>query len=237
MAKLSNYSVLVFDCYGTLVDWESGVLDALQPLLALNTASVPRDHLLTVFHECEAAQQAKTPHLPYRDLLAAVHPQVAARLGFREPTVEANQAFGASIGTWPAFPDSVNALRRLGEHYKLVILSNVDRQSFAVTNAGPLQNTPFDLVITAQDVGSYKPDLRNFEFMLAAVGEKFGMGKEQIIQTAQSQFHDHHPARQMGIKSSWIVRPGALMGNTADEMYDWKFDTLGQMADALTAEI
>lgn len=236
MSRLSDYRVLTFDCFGTIVDWEKGCLDNLQPLLDANNASFSREHLLTVYHECEASQQAKTPDMPYDQVLATIHPQIAAKLSLAAPTAEQSAAFGASVGSWPAFPDSVDALRRLGKHFKLVILSNVDRASFARTNAGPLQGLPFDLIITAQDVGSYKPDLRNFEYMIREVGEKFGADKGQIIQTAQSQYHDHHPAKKMGIKSSWIVRPGAVMGNRAEEIYDWKFDTLGEMADALEAE-
>ncbi|KAK2608858.1 hypothetical protein QQS21_002571 [Conoideocrella luteorostrata] len=236
MSRLSDYKVLTFDCYGTLVDWETGVLEGLRPVLEANKATFSREQLLAVFHECETAQQTKTADLTYDKLLTSVHAQVAAKLNLPAPSVAENEAFGSSVGNWPAFPDSVDALHRLSKHYKLVILSNVDRESFAKTNAGPLRGVPFDLIITAQDVGSYKPNFGNFEYMLREVDANFGVGKDHIIQTAQSQFHDHQPARKMGIKSSWIVRPGATMGNRADEIYDWKFDTLGQMADALEAD-
>ncbi|KKY25664.1 putative haloalkanoic acid [Diplodia seriata] len=236
MSKLSDFRLLCFDVYGTLIDWESGVLAGLQPLLDANSASFPREHLLHVYHEAERTQQAADPGMRYAQLLTTIHPQVAERLGLQQPTAAQNEVFGRSVGSWPAFPDTVDALRRLSKHYKLVVLSNVDRDSFSRTNAGPLQGVPFDLVVTAQDVGSYKPDLRNFEHMLREVEATFGIKKEQVLQTAQSQFHDHHPAREMGIKSSWIVRPGAIMGNRAGEVYDWKFNTLGDMADALERE-
>lgn len=239
MAKLTDYRALTFDCFGTIVDWESGVVAALQPLLNTNSAnaSFTRQQLLAVHHECEAAQQALTPDLNYDQLLAAIHPHIAAKLGLKAPSAEESAAFGSSVGFWPAFPDSLDALRRLSKHYKLVILSNVDRGSFARTNAGPLEGFHFDLIITAQDVGSYKPDQRNFEYMLREVQKKFKIDKSQVIQTAQSQFHDHHPAKKMALKSSWIVRPGATMGNMEDEVYDWKFDTLGDMAEELEAEL
>ncbi|CAH0036575.1 unnamed protein product [Clonostachys solani] len=238
MAKLTDYKVLTFDCFGTIVDWEAGVLAGIQPFLASHNAadSFSREKLLTVYHEAEAAQQAATPDLTYDALIAKILPQIATKLGLPQPTDEQSIAYGKTVGEWPAFPDSVDALRRLSKHFKLVILSNVDRASFSRTNSGPLQGVPFDLIITAQDVGSYKPDLRNFEYMFEQVKSKLSFEKNQIIQTAQSQFHDHQPAKKMGIKSSWIVRPGAVMGNRADEIYDWKFDTLGQMADALEAE-
>lgn len=237
MSRLTDYRVLTFDCFGTIVDWESGVLTALKPLLDANNAAFSREQLLNAYHECEAAQQIKTPDLKYDQLLATVHPQLAAKLGLKAPTSEESAAFGASVGSWPAFPDSVDALHRLSKHFKLVILSNVDRTSFSKTTSGPLKGVPFNLIITAQDIGSYKPDLRNFEYMLREVKEKFGAEMGEVIQTAQSQFHDHHPARKMGIKSSWIVRPGAVMGNCGEKVFNWKFDTLGEMADALEAEM
>ncbi|KAF4976628.1 hypothetical protein FZEAL_6742 [Fusarium zealandicum] len=237
MSRLSDYRLLSFDVYGTLIDWETGILDALQPLLGANNANIPREHILGVDHELERAQQTKTPDMKYSDLLATIHPQIAERLGLSKPTAEQDRAFGDSISRWPAFPDTVDALRRLGKHYKLVVLSNVDRESFAGSNSGPLEGVPFDLIITAEDVGSYKPDINNFEYMLREVESKFGIAKAQILQTAQSQFHDHQPAKKMGIKSSWIDRAGAAMGNLDSPIYDWKFATLGEMADALEKDI
>jgi len=236
MARLSDFKALCFDVYGTLIDWETGILTNLRPILGTNT-DFSREKLLDVIHECERSQQAITPDLKYHELLTTIHPQIAEKLGLPKPSSEQSKAFGASVGNWPAFPDSVEALKRLGQHYKLVVLSNVDRESFSRSNSGPLKGTKFDLVITAQDVGSYKPNLNNFEYMIREVNEKFSVPKDQILQTAQSQFHDHHPAKQVGIRSSWIVRPGAVMGNRSDTVYDWKFDTLGEMADAVEAEL
>jgi len=236
MSNLSDYSLLSFDVYGTLIDWETGVLNGLKPLLEANNAEFSREHLLKVYHEAEAAQQDKTPNLAYSELLTTIHPQIAERLSLSS-TKEQDKAFGDSVGSWPAFPDTVDALRRLGKHYKLVVLSNVDRESFSGSNSGPLQSIPFDLVITAQDVGSYKPSPRNFEYMLREVESKFGVTKEKVLQTAQSQYHDHQPAKKFGIKSSWIERPGAIMGNRENPVYDWRFATLGDMADALEKEL
>lgn len=236
MSKLSDYRLLCFDVYGTLIDWESGIISALSPILSKTTTTFTREHLLTIYHELESAQQTATPELPYSDLLAQIHPTLAARLGLDPPTDEENRAFGDSVGTWPAFPDTVDALRRLSKHYKLVVLSNVDRASFAKSNAGSLQGVPFDMVLTAQDIGSYKPDQRNFEYMLEAVEREFGVAQGQVLQTAQSQFHDHFPARKAGIKSVWIERSGALMGNLEEPNFDWRFGSLGEMADAVDAD-
>jgi 2-haloalkanoic acid dehalogenase type II len=236
MTNLKDYNLLCFDVYGTLIDWESGIIAALQPILSKTTTQYTRSHLLTIYHELESAQQKQTPDLPYSDLLARIHPILAAQLGLPTPSSEENNQFGNSVGTWPAFPDTVDALRRLSKHYKLVVLSNVDRGSFAKSNAGSLQNVPFDLIITAQDIGSYKPALRNFEYMLDAVKREFDLGASQVLQTAQSQFHDHQPARKVGVKSVWIERPGALMGNKGEPIFDWRFNTLGEMADAVDRE-
>ncbi|KAG9667161.1 HAD-like protein, partial [Aureobasidium melanogenum] len=238
MAKLTDFKLLSFDVYGTLIDWETGVITALQPLLSKNnkTGNYTRKELLEIYHHHEASQQQKTPDMSYCDLLATIHPSIAADLKCESPSEADNKTFGDSVGKWPAFPDTVDALKRLAKHYKLVVLSNVDRNSFSTTNSGPLQKFPFDAIITAQDIGSYKPSLKNFEFMLKEVQEKFGIEKAQVLQTAQSQFHDHHPAKKMEIKSCWIVRPGAEMGNREEEIFDWKFDTLGDMADAVEKE-
>ncbi|KAI1087654.1 hypothetical protein F5B19DRAFT_497170 [Rostrohypoxylon terebratum] len=121
--------------------------------------------------------------------------------------------------------------------YKLVLeLSNIDRALFGLTDSGPLQGFPFDLVIMAQDVGSYKPNPQNFQHMLRRVKDKFDVDKDQALQTSQSRFRNHHAAQAMGIKSVWIVRPDATMGNRDQGIYDWKFNTLGDMADALDVE-
>lgn len=162
MAKISDYRLLSFDVYGTLVDWEGGILHAFQPTLANNNAHFSRQHLLALYHELEREQQIKIPDMPYHELLTTVHPKLCHRLGLSLPTQTESKTFGESVGHWPAFPDTVEALKRLSKQHKLVVLSNVDRASFAKTNAGSLEGFHFDLVITAQDVGSYKLDLRNF---------------------------------------------------------------------------
>ncbi|KAL4782894.1 HAD-like domain-containing protein [Aspergillus varians] len=232
---LSSYRLLTFDVYGTLVDWEGGILSALEPSFSKHNASgkFTRQQILHAYHDLEKAQQTKTPSMLYCDVLTAIHAPLLDNLGLPAPTTEESKAFGESIGAWPAFPDTVAALRRLKKTYKLVVLSNVDRESFSKTNQGSLEGVEFDLIITAQDVGSYKPDLKNFAYMLEAVEQKFGVRRGEVLQTAQSQFHDHHPARTAGVKSVWIVRPGATMGNVEENVFDWKFDTLGEMADAV----
>lgn len=236
MSKLSDYRLLSFDVYGTLVNWEAGILSALEPALSKADVKYTPEQILTVYQALESSQQTITPDMPYSQLLATIYPLLAQNLKLPIATEEDCRRFGDSVGHWPAFSDTVDALRRLSKHYKLVVLSNVDRDSFAKTNAGSLDNFPFDMIITAQDIGSYKPNVRNFVYMLEAVKKEFGIERDQVLQTAQSQFHDHHPAKKVGLKTAWIVRPGAIMGNLGEEVYDWKFNTLGEMADALEKE-
>ena len=240
MSRLTDYSLLSFDVYGTLIDWEKGVLEALKPLLAKDPdREVTSKQLLETYEKNEKMQQKSTPDMVYSQLLATIHPLIAAELGLPEPTTEESKLFGQAIGSWSPFPDTVDALKRLSKTYKLVVLSNVDRESFSATNAGPLKGVNFDAILTAQDIGSYKPDRRNFEYMMRVAKEKFGIEKGQILKTAQSQHHDHTPASKLGIKSVWIARSGAVMGyggKDSEAIYDWKFETLGQMADAVDKE-
>jgi 2-haloalkanoic acid dehalogenase type II len=234
MSKLTDFKLLSFDVYGTLIDWERGVVNALQPLLEKsNKADLDHKHILKVCHALEAPEQTENPSQKYSELLTAIHPKLCKELGLQEPTREESSAFGGSISQWPAFPDSVAALKRLSKTYKLVVLSNVDNDSFRANRQAStgLEDFQFDAIYTAEDVGSYKPNLKNFEYMLKRVKEEFGVEKHEVLQTAQSQFHDHHPAKDIGIKSSWIFRPGAIMGNRDDPVYNWKFDTLADMAE------
>ena len=178
----------------------------------------------------------RTSPIPTSLRHSAIYPQFATQLGLEPPTAQESDRFGQSVGQWPAFPDTVDALRRLSKHYTLLVLSNVDQASFSASAAGALDGFRFDKLITAQDVGSYKPDSRNFEHMLKVARADFGVEREQILQTAQSQFHDHHPAKKLGIRPVWIER-GGTMGNRQEEVYDWKFETLGDMADAVEREL
>lgn len=232
--KLTDFNTLTFDCYGTLIDWESGICTALQPLLANSGNGFARDAALEAFARHESAQEHATPDLIYSDLLAQVHARLAREWGVAADA-GADRRFGASIPDWPAFPDSPAALAYLKRHYKLVILSNVDRVSFAGSNRR--LGVEFDAIYTAQDIGSYKPDLRNFEYLLARLAER-GIQPAQILHTAQSLFHDHAPAKKVGLASCWIDRRhaaagwGATMPPPAGAGYDFRFTSLAAMADA-----
>ena len=232
--RLTDFRVLTFDCYGTLIDWETGIATALQPLLSKAAAPLSRDAALELFARHESAQQADTPSMVYAELLATVHRRVADELGL--PTTGAeDRRFGASVPDWPAFPDSASSLRYLKDHYQLVILSNVDRAGFAGSNRR--LGVEFDAIFTAQDVGSYKPDLANFDYMLARLGER-GIAPADILHTAQSLFHDHAPAKRRGLATAWIDRRheqggwGATMPPPADAAFDVRFGGMAEMVKA-----
>ena len=203
--RLDEFTTLTFDCYGTLIDWETGIWDAMQPLMAANGADIERGEGLAAYARAESSAQAEHPGMVYPQILARAHRAMAAELGLKTND-ELDMAFGASLPHWPAFPDTAGALRKLKRRYKLVILSNVDRAGFAASNRK--LGVAFDAVYTAEDVGSYKPDHRNFTYLLERLKADLGVSKAQILHTAQSLFHDHVPARTAGLANAWIDRQG-----------------------------
>jgi 2-haloalkanoic acid dehalogenase type II len=239
MPRLNEFQVLTFDCYGTLIDWETGIVRAIGPWLERSGVSATRDQILAAFADAEAPQQAKTPDLPYPELLARVHGAMAERFGVA-PDAAAAQAFGGSIQDWPAFPDSADALAYLKQHYRLVVLSNVDRASFA--HSSRKLGVAFNAVYTAEEIGSYKPDPRNFAYMLARFAEQ-GIASEQILHTAESLYHDHIPAKRFGLATCWIHRRAGQSGHGAtrppevEVSPDFRFATLGEMAEKHRAEL
>ena len=241
MARLTDYRVLTFDCYGTLIDWEGGIWDALQPLIMCGGADVTRDAALLAFAKFETVHERDHPDLRYPDLLARVHRSIAESLGI-ETSDALDEAFGASVPLWPAFADTADALRALKRHYKLVILSNVHRDGFAASNRK--LGVEFDAIYTAEDIGSYKPADANFEYMLAHLKSDLGLDKSDILHTAQSLHHDHTPARRFGLANAWIDRQRLSQGGSwgateeveAMPETDFVFFSMGEMAEAVAAE-
>lgn len=238
--KLSDFKVLTFDCYGTLIDWEAGLATALQALVARSRRGMSRDQVLEEFGREEFTQENETPAMPYSQLLAVVYHRLAKAWGTTTSNEEAN-IFGASVPDWPAFPDSAQALRYLKRFYKLVILSNVDRLSFRSSNVR-LQ-VEFDAIYTAQDIGSYKPSAANFEYMLGRLKEDFGFGKTDVLHVAQSLLHDHAPANRLSLASAWIDRRhaaegwGATMPPSGTPHYDFRFESMAALAEAHEREM
>ena len=224
----SKYSVLTFDCYGTLIDWERGIWDALQPILTENNRlDITRALALQQFAAFESHQQSATPGMRYSSVLEAVHAQFALDNEL-ETTDEMNESFAKSVAEWPSFSDSADALCTLQTKYKLVILSNVDRAGFAASNRK--LGVEFDAIYTAEDIGSYKPDLQNFAYMLRHLSDDFGFEKRDVLHVAQSLHHDHAPARKMGLANVWIDRQNLSRRGT-----NWKKDNFG--ATGLVDEI
>jgi 2-haloacid dehalogenase len=238
--KLTEFKVLTFDCYGTLIDWESGIFNALAPLARKEKASETRGQLLQTFAKHESAQEELTPAMSYSQLLSVVYKRLAKEWGVTVTNEEAN-IFGASVPDWPEFPDSVNALQYLKKHYKLVILSNVDRISFRSSNAR--LKVDFDAIYTAQDIESYKPNHRNFEYMLKRLHDDFRLERSDILHTAQSLFHDHAPANHFGLASAWIDRRhagqgwGATMPPPGTPKYNFRFDSMADLVLAHQTEL
>jgi 2-haloacid dehalogenase len=238
--ELTEFKVLTFDCYGTLIDWESGIFNALAPLARMAKASETRGQLLQIFAKHESTQEELTPAMPYSQLLSTVYKRLAKEWGVDVTNEEAN-IFGASVPDWPEFPDSVNALQYLKRHYKLVILSNVDRISFRSSNAR--LKVEFDAIFTAQDIESYKPNYRNFEYMLKRLHDDFQLERPDILHTAQSLFHDHAPANHFGLASAWIDRRhaeqgwGATMPPPGTPKYNFRFDSMADLVIAHQTEL
>ncbi|MEM8790621.1 MAG: haloacid dehalogenase type II [Pseudomonadota bacterium] len=236
--QLSEFKALTFDVYGTLIDWESGMIAGLAPL----TSRVPgltRDQILEAHAYHESTTQAQTSAKLYPDVLAQVYKRLAEEWGIRVTWAEC-QTYGASVPAWPAFPDSAEALAYLRQHFKLIVLSNVDNQSFEGSNAKLGQ--PFHMVYTAQDCGAYKPSPGNFEYMLAQLA-RHGLRKDDILHTAESLFHDHQPAKQFGLANAWIYRRHDQkgFGATRDpgEMpeVDFRFNSMAELVEAHRAEV
>ena len=237
MLDFSKFTWLSFDCYGTLIDWETGLLAALEPLLARVEPRPDLDEVLEAYASAESEAEEQHPTELYPEILSRVWTALAAHWGVADDAAE-RQRFAESVGDWPAFPDTADALRRLKARYKLIILSNVDHASFARSNQR--LEVEFDRIITAQDVGSYKPDPRNFEALVTAV-EQMGVPRAKLLHVAQSLFHDHAPAKAIGLSTAWIDRRAGLEGGGAtprpavEIRPDFIFPTLAALADAVDA--
>ncbi len=237
--RFNQYKALTMDCYGTLIDWESGIWDALQPLLHHNTRrDITRQLALEAYAVIESNQQAQTPGMIYPQILQNVFMTFARQFDL-ETTNQLNQDFGTSVAHWPAFPDAADALRRLQQHFKLVIVSNIDNKSFAASNKK--LGVTFDAIYTAQDMGAYKPTPANFDYMLDKLKADHNIHPGEILHTAQSLFHDHVPAKNIGLTCIWIDRQGLSTsenwGATARvenrPQVDFIFPTMQALADAV----
>lgn len=202
--NLADFEVLTFDCYGTLIDWETGIWDALHSVFASHRIQIEVDQALELYGELEAEVEQE-PYREYKKVLSTVLNRLGLRLGF-VPTSAELESFSRSVKNWPAFPDSSRALQKLEQKYKLAIISNIDDDLFAFS-AERLQ-TNFEWIITAQQVKSYKPSLNNFQFAF----ERIAVPQNKILHVAQSLYHDMVPAKALGLSTVWINRRRDKLG-------------------------
>jgi 2-haloacid dehalogenase len=232
---LTEYKALSFDCYGTLIDWEAGIAAVLAAWAREQGLDLREEELLLAYAENEAAVERETPRALYPDVLAMAFRRTGEKLS--TPVSDAwAQRLGDSVPNWPAFPDSADALARLARYYKLIILSNVHRAGFAGSNQR--LRGDFAAVITAEDVGAYKPAENPFRALEATL-PGLGVDRRAVLHVAQSLFHDHVPAKREGLPSVWINRRhdrpgwGATPEPTEEWAFDLEFNSMADFADAV----
>jgi 2-haloalkanoic acid dehalogenase type II len=224
---------LTFDCYGTLIDWESGLLGVLRPWVHRHGLMLEDARLLEEFGRAESRIERDNPAVPYTDILRHVHHSLARTFGLAEDLDEAAR-FAGSVGDWPPFPDTIQSLHELKSRFKLIVVSNTDHASFQRTQHR--LGIDFDAMILAEDVGAYKPDVRMFHraFEAAAL---LGVPTECIVHVAQSLYHDHVPAKSLGLTTVWVDRyrgkhsPGATAAPSIDVHPDYTVTSLRELAE------
>lgn len=253
---LTGYKALSFDCYGTLIDWESGLISDLAPLIKL----LPADHAyaadpkLALLRHDELTNEIEQsdPTRRYDRILVDGMKKLAAELGVDETRITPSEyeAMATGPGRWPAFADTVAALKVLKSHYKLIILSNVNNTNIKRTVSGPLGDVEWDAVYTAEDIGSYKPSTKNFKYLFERTREELGVDadKGEVLHVARSLTVDHIAAKTLGFESCWISRGGDTkqeqgVGGDYEQMvregqvsFQWKFDTLGDFAKEVSRQ-
>jgi len=234
--EITDFEAISFDCYGTLIDWEAGLAAVLRPWATSRGLALDDEALLTAYAGHEERAEADDPAALYPDILRRGFFALGRELGAEVTAADADRLAG-SVPQWPAFADSPAALAALAGTFKLIILSNIDRGSFAGSN--PRLGVTFDSVLTAQDIGSYKPSARNFDALLAEAA-RLGVGKGRLLHAAQSLYHDHVPAKRAGLPTVWINRRhdrpgwGATPRPPVGVTPDWEFPSMAAFAAAAT---
>lgn len=233
--KLTDFEVLSFDCYGTLIDWEAGIGTVLREWADRRGLDMSTEDLLVAYAGNEAEAARNHPTDPYPSILSRAMRALGKELD-AEVSFDDSHALAISVPNWPAFPDSADALSRLSRHFKLIILSNVDNDGFAASNER--LGVTFDAILTAEDIGSYKPSPSNFDALDHQV-DSMGIPRDKLLHVAQSLFHDHVPAKERGMTTVWIDRRhadpgwGATPDPQADVTPDWTFTSMAEFADAV----
>lgn len=227
---VGSVRLITFDCYGTMIDWETGMLAALRPLFCRNGKIVSDEKLLEIYGEAEAEVEAG-PYQRYRTVLSETVQAMGRALGV-DITAQDGRQFAASVALWEPFPDTVACLQALARRYKLGIISNIDDDLFAGTQRK--LEVKFDLIVTAEQVQSYKPSLRNFREAL----RRSGLSKDEVLHAGQSVYHDIVPASFLGIKNVWVnrpsIRPGAGAAKPASAQPQFEVQNLNELLALMT---
>jgi 2-haloacid dehalogenase len=224
MLDFTRFEVLTFDCYGTLINWEVGILSALRRILSAHNKEIDDATLLKLYGDFELRSEGDVFH-PYREVLESVVRQFAAELQFT-PTADEVRSLPDSLSAWKPWPDTVAALRQLKTRFRLAILSNVDDDLFALTR--PQLEIDFDEVITAQQAQAYKPSLKLFELALSRIQAP----AHRVLHVGQSIYHDVIPAQALGLATVWVNRPSARPGVGAVKAAEAKPDlTVSNLAE------
>jgi 2-haloacid dehalogenase len=233
--KTTDFEALSFDCYGTLIDWEAGIGSVLREWADRRDVDMSTEELLVAYADQEAEAERGHPTDPYPSILSRAMRALGKKLGV-EVSHEDAHALAVSVPDWPAFPDSADALQRLSKHFKLIILSNIDNDGFAASNKK--LGVTFDAILTAENIGSYKPSPSNFDALDHQV-DTMGIPRDKLLHVAQSLFHDHLPAKSRGMTTVWINRRhadpgwGATPNPGAEVTPDWTFTSMAEFADAV----
>ncbi len=232
MLDFNRFEVLTFDCYGTLIDWEAGILSALRPILSAHEKNIDDATLLKLYGDFEQRSEQGIFH-PYREVLESVVRQFGDELRFT-PTVDEARSLPDSLSTWQPWPDTVDALRELKARFRLAILSNVDNDLFALTR--PKLQVEFDEIITAQQAQAYKPSLKLFELALSRIHAP----AHRVLHVGQSIYHDVIPAQALGLATVWVNRPSARSGvgavKAARAKPDLTVSSLAELAEIASAQ-
>lgn len=227
--NLGTFEYMSFDVYGTLIDWETGIVQSLRPILRDNGLDWSDNEILDAFAANESIAQ-EAPYSTYRDVLSTVLERIAEQHGIR-PTTDELEAFANSVPDWPAFDDSAGALAVLRQYFKLAVITNCDDDLFA--ESARKLGVDFDVTVTAEQARVYKPDLRPFETAI----ERIGGDAERLVHVAQSMFHDLEPAKKLGLTTIWINRrhdkPGLGATPPAEAVPDLELPDLRSLANLL----
>ena len=230
MLDFNRFEILTFDCYGTLINWEAGILSALHRILSAHSKQMDDGTLLKLYGDFELHSESG-PFMPYREVLSSVVRQFGHELDFT-PTAAEICSLPDSLADWKPWPDTVAALHRLKTRFRLAILSNVDDDLFASTR--PKLEVDFDEVITAQQAQAYKPSLKLFELALTRINAP----AHRMLHVGQSIYHDVVPAQSLGLATVWVNRPSARPGvgavKAAEATPDLTVTSLAELAEAAT---